>query len=372
MSTALADAIERPLGTRRPYGAGGGLPESAETRFIDPRLDETWDALVLKHPEHTFFHSAAWASVLCRSYGHRPFYLKLYERGKVLALFPLLEVSSRLTGRRAVCLPFSDYCGPLAFGDLSPRLLDDEVAETARARKWKYVELRASHERRDADSGEPTFYGHQLALTSDLDQMVSGFDASVRRALRKAERSPLTVQISSTRKSVTEFFDLHMKTRRRHGVPPQSISFFYNIHDTIFECGLGFVVQASLGARPVATAMFFHFGKGAIYKFGASDAKFHEHRGNNLVMWEGIKELARRGAEHLHFGRTSCDNHGLRRYKCAWGAKEEPINYLRLHPPSGRWTGVNGHASGFHERFFRRMPLALNRLAGTLLYPHLH
>src|SRR5215203_276127 len=98
MSTALADAMERPFGVNVPYPARGRLSEEVEARVVDPRLDDTWDAQVLEHPEHTFFHSTAWARVLCRTYDHRPFYLRLCEHEKPLALLPLLEVSSRLTG----------------------------------------------------------------------------------------------------------------------------------------------------------------------------------------------------------------------------------------------------------------------------------
>ncbi|MBA2524976.1 MAG: hypothetical protein H0V18_04205, partial [Pyrinomonadaceae bacterium] len=163
MATAFADAICPSSGANEHYGAGGPLP--AETRFIDPRSDETWDALVLKHPEHTFFHSAAWAQVLCRSYGHNPFYLQLCDRGTLLALLPLLEVNSRLTGRRAVCLPFSDYCGPLVFNESAPTPLQKRLLEMGRLRKWKYVELRGSNEMQDAQSCDPTFYVHQLDLT---------------------------------------------------------------------------------------------------------------------------------------------------------------------------------------------------------------
>lgn len=373
MATAFADAIERPLGADLPAKAWeGALSENSETRFIDPRSDGTWDSLILKHPEHTFFHSTAWAQVLCRSYGHKPFYLQLCERGELVALLPLLEVNSRLTGRRGVCLPFSDHCGPLVFDESAWASLKKKLLEIARVRKWKYVELRRTDGMRDAHSCEPTFYVHQLDLKPGLDRLLRGFDASVRRALRKAERGQLTVQIGDTRESVAEFFRLHAKTRRRHGVPPQSTHFFNNIHDAVLKPGLGFVVQACRDSRPIAAAMFFQFGNSAVYKFGASDESYHELRGNNLVMWEGIKELARRGAQSLHFGRTSCENHGLRRYKRTWGSKEEPVSYLRLHLPSETWMSIDGHISPLHERLFRRMPLAVNRLAGTLLYPHLH
>ena len=32
---------------------------------------------------------------------------------------------------------------------------------------------------------------------------------------------------------------------------------------------------------------------------------------------------------------------------------------------------MRDHASGFHNTLFARLPLALNRLMGAMLYPHL-
>src|SRR5205823_295553 len=116
-------------------------------------------------------------------------------------------------------------------------------------------------------------------------------------------------------------------TRKRHGLPPQPVSFFLNIYEEVIKAGLGFLVMAKSGSRPVAAAVFFHHGKSAVYKFGASDESFQELRGNNLVMWEAIQSLARRGFKTLHFGRTSPANAGLRRFKLAWGTTEETISY---------------------------------------------
>ena len=36
---------------------------------------------MLSHPEATFFHSAAWAKVLCKTYRHEPLYLHFSEAG---------------------------------------------------------------------------------------------------------------------------------------------------------------------------------------------------------------------------------------------------------------------------------------------------
>ena len=195
--------------------------------------------------------------------------------------------------------------------------------------------------------------------------------SSVRRAIRKAEKHELKVAVSTSQEAVRDFYRLHVMTRRRHGLPPQSLSFFLHIHDEVVKRQLGFVVLASNGSRAVAGAVFFHFGKKGLYKFGASEEAAREFRGNNLVMWEGIRFLTEQGFEMLHFGRTSLDNDGLRRFKLSWGADEEIIRYSRFPVPNVDAIAPRESVPPLHPRIFRKMPLALNRLAGTMIYPHL-
>ena len=83
--------------------------------LLNPLLDATWDTAVRNHPDATIFHSAAWARVLVDTYGHRPCYLQISLHGNLLALIPMMEVQTMLTKSRGICLPFSDYCAPLAF-----------------------------------------------------------------------------------------------------------------------------------------------------------------------------------------------------------------------------------------------------------------
>src|SRR5205807_2581668 len=111
--------------------------------------------------------------------------------------------------------------------------------------------------------------------------------------------------------------------------------------------------------------------KSAVYKFGASEETFQEFRGNNLVMWEAIKFLIRDGARMLHFGRTSLDNDGLRRFKMGSGVVEEAIEYFKFDTRAKIWQSTARNDSGFYNNIFRRLPLVLNRLAGAVIYPHL-
>ena len=203
------------------------------------------------------------------------------------------------------------------------------------------------------------------------EALISNFSSSVQRAVRKAERSGLTVSIQSSPDALAQFYKLHVRTRRRHGVPPQPRSFFINIQRHLISAGFGFIVLVEFQKDPIAAAMFFKLGRHAVYKFGASDERSQELRPNNLAMFEGIKYLAKKGAETLHFGRTDKGNEGLRRFKLSWGAIEEEIGYARFEMASGSWKHLRDRRSTFHKRIFRVLPASLNRLAGAMLYPHL-
>lgn len=149
------------------------------------------------------------------------------------------------------------------------------------------------------------------------------------------------------------------------------LSYFLRIYDSIIEPGLGFVAMVEKEARPIATAVFFIYGKRAVYKFAASDKTFQSLRPNNLAMWEGIKSLIPRGADTLHLGGTSMEGEGLRRFKLSWGSEEEVTRWFRFDMARGAWVNPRPPRSGFHKRIFGTLPLALNRIAGAMIYRHL-
>jgi hypothetical protein len=348
-------------------------PLSVEIKTVDPLTNGAdWDQLVLIHPDATIFHSSAWAKVLSKTYGHQPFYLHVSYPAGSTVLIPLMEIRSAITGRRGVCVPFSDCCAPLVSDVNSPPMAHEPILSLARERRWKYVELRGGDDMMPASASPAvTFYGHSLPLTLPLDDLWLGCSSSVRRGVRKATQNGLKVQITDERDAITQFFKLHTKTRRRHGLPPQPLTFFLSIYEEVVKAGHGFVVLGRKESRVVSAAIFFKFGRNALYKFGASDNAFQELRGNNLTMWEGIKYLAQAGCERLHLGRTSVDNDGLRHFKLGWGTAEEKLNYFAYDLATQDWKKSARDGARFHHKIFGNLPLSVNRLAGTLIYPHL-
>lgn len=283
-----------------------------------------------------------------------------------------MEVSSVLTGRRGVCLPFSDFCSPLLFNQSAESLIVNELSKLARNRRWKFFELRTETKPEATSVPSSTYYVHKIDLSTGKDQLFARFADSVRRAIRKASKSGVTAEISQSREALATFYRLHLRTRRRHGLPPQPFKFFANIHEELLQNDTGFVVIARAASLPIAGAVFLRFGDNATYKYAASDERYQQMRGNDVVMWEGIKFLTEGRAQTLHLGRTSIDNDGLRKFKLGWNATEEMLHYFRFDTATNSWLNMSGLPGNLHKQVFGRLPLAVNKLAGSMIYPHLH
>ncbi len=344
-----------------------------EISVLDPLAGEQWDLLSRDHPDATIFHSSNWARVLARTYGHQPHYLRFERSGETVALVPLMEVNSRWTGRRGVCLPFSDFCSPLIFDPLENAAILAKLCEITADRGWKYCELRGGLAAgNDDDSAAALFYGHELDLTRGIEQLFANLSTATRGGVRKARSSGLEAEIRLDAGAMGEYYRLHCLTRRRHGVPPQPWRFFQNIHNEIVAAGLGFVVTVRHGKSPLAAAVFFSWRGSGLFKFAASDASAQKLRPNNLCLWRGIEHLVQVGCHTFQLGRTDLGNEGLRRFKRSWGAVENPIRYDRLSATTkGHGSTKRSGTGRLYKHLFRRLPLAVNSAAGAFLYRHL-
>ena len=126
------------------------------------------------------------------------------------------------------------------------------------------------------------------------------------------------------------FVSLHLRTRRRQGLPIQPRSFFERLWEEMIEPGHGFVQIAQVDEVPAAAAVFLHGGTTVTYKYGASAPEHLSRRPNHLVFWEAIRWACLNGYETLDFGRSDADNQGLRAFKSGWGTVETELAYSTL------------------------------------------
>jgi len=344
--------------------------EKMALRIVDPVAYPEWDSLVLGNADYTFFHSSAWAKVLVDSYGFRPAYFIVPEGSGLALMMPLMEVASPLTGRRGVSLPFTDQC-PVAASDAE---LWEQAVQAAvchgETRRWRYIEWRDAGRLDEALPASEAFYVHEVDLTASAEKLFTSLSDNNRRNIKKAQREGAIIAVGSSPKDIDEFYRLNLVTRKRHGLPPQPHPFFRNVHEQVLAKGQGIVVSASYQGRVVAASVFLHFGKRAIYKYGASDLAYQHLRPNNLIMWEAMTWYGARGFETFSLGRTEMDNPGLLQFKRTWGGKERMARYHRYDLRKGDYVPAPPPASARFGRLFSRLPAWMLRLVGRTLYKH--
>ncbi len=337
--------------------------------IVNPLEVKGWNDQLEAEGHDCFFYTSNWARVLSEAYHYDPLYFVAKEGGKISALVPMMGIDSFCTGKRGVSLPFTDYCFPLVGGGVSAEGLFQVIAQHGDSHAWKSIEIRGDS---GVANGQPSsrYYSHLLELTPGETAIASGFSNNTRRNIKKAHREGVEVRVCSDEDSMKEFFRLNCLTRKRHGLPPQPYRFFHLIFKNIISENLGLVLLASQGGETVAGALFFHFGGHAIYKFGASDLERKSLRANSLVMWEAIRWYAGRHFKSLCFGKTELQNEGLRRFKSGWGSSEQILKYYVYDLKKEAFVSKNSMVSGWHNHLFEKMPMAVSKLMGRVIYRH--
>jgi hypothetical protein len=340
--------------------------------FVDPLLEPRWNQWVLEMPGATFFHSSEWARVLARSYNYSLYYAVIRGTGdRVCGIFPVAEIRSWLTGRRGVCLPFSDECAPLATDRAVLESAVQALTELGRKRRWDYLELRGGGENlRDAMESDG-FLAHRIPMEATENLQLGKLKDTHKRNIRKAQREGVEIHNLSSSEAMDTYYALHCLTRKRHGVPPQPLRFFRLIQKNVIEAGNGFVSLARFGGRWIAGAVYFEFASKALYKFGASNADFQHLRANNLIMWDAILNFRAKGMSELSLGRTDSHNPGLLQFKRGWGGVEYGVAYHRIGICKALKPRRAEHApEGLREKLLRNLPVGFLRGIGSVTYRH--
>ena len=338
---------------------------------LDPREDEAWERFVVEDADATAFHTTAWCQVLTDTYEYSPRYFAMRgSDGEVVGAVPTMLVSSGLTGKRLVGLPFSDYCAPLGQGtdvllDHVGNLVDDGL---------RYAEIRGQGSSSPSNyTGTGDLLLHEIDLSPDPDAIMGSFGSAARRGIKKAEREGVSVTESDDLEDMKAFFRLHTATRRKHGLVPQPWRFFENIHRHMVQTGSAHLLLAYVEGELAAGDLLLRHRQELVYKFNASDERYLDSRPNNALTWSAIllgKEL---GCRMLTLGRCERSNEGLLRFKRLWASRESDLPYFYYPRVRGATAEANGATLRYRAAttIFRYTPRQLLPAMGAAVYRHL-
>ncbi len=295
---------------------------------VDPLTYPNWNDYLLAAAPASIFHTTNWLRVLQESYGYRPYYFACFHAKQLTVLLPFMEVHSWLTGIRGVSLPFADYCEPIIAVETVPAELLAYVSMTVRQRQWKFLEVRGGDVLFPGVSPYTSYARHSLALGGNEEEIFARLRSNYRAKIKK-------------------------------------------IQEHIIAQHFGFVILVSHQGRNIAGAVFFTFGSQAMYKFGAFDTKYQHLYPNYLLFWCVIQWLCENGYKELCFGRTSQSQEGLIQFKDGWGTIKSHINYYRYDIKTLSFVQNANCQVEAGYNIYKKMPIPLLKLVGSVLYKHM-
>jgi hypothetical protein len=339
---------------------------------INPVTDSRWPSFSDKHRRSSVFHTCEWLNVIRKTYGHEPAALvTVGPDDSLLAGVVFCRVSSPLTGRRMISIPFSDHCEPLVGSDGEFDQLLTAYEERIRAERCRYAELRLTSTIRPNPDWQPSeiFYLHRLDLRPGPTAIFRKFHRNcVQRRISHAERECLTVREGRDPDTLKAFYELVLQTRRRHLLPPQPRVWFQNVLECMGDRAN--IRLAYKSDRPIAGILTLQHRRTLYYKYGGSDACFHHLGAIPYLFWHAIQAAAGRGVEELDLGRSSRDNPGLITFKERWNSERSELHYMRspARPTKPLYPGLRSRTLA--QIAFRTMPNGFLTGLGTLLYRH--
>jgi len=240
---------------------------------------------------------------------------------------------------------------------------------------WTSVELRPPYASQSFANWSNFRDGLQFVLQSldlqpSLASLFCGLNKdSTQRKIRKAIREGLKYEEGRSEEQLHKFFRLAVMTRRRKSLPPPPFAWFQNVAHCLGKHAK-IRLATTRNGQLAGAVLSVRFKNAMLYKYGASDARFHSLGTMPFLLWQAIEEAKDSGATQFDFGRSEIGNLGLIRFKDHFGAKQSVLTH-KVFPGMSWEAGADSWSLRCAKRVFSILPEDALVLAGKLIYPHI-
>ncbi len=341
--------------------------DGAELRFASfAESGERWLSFADSISGATVYHRRRWVELLECAHGIDTYFATL-ERNSEIVAGCLFARPSRPFARRLISLPDSEICTPLAKDEHS---LDELLSALATHR-----DTRQGFEIHGARAPLPwetvdLFSQWTVDMQRSVDQLHRSLDRDVRRNMRNALESGITVSHGDSLEYLRRFYTLHLDTRRRLGVPPRPFAYFKALHRIFAPEKSLSVWLSSRNGHDLAGLVMLRDGDAVYAKMNAR-ALDCPSGANHLIFVSAMDEFAGR-VRIWHLGRVDTRNRGLTEFKRRLGAAAAPLPYAYLpRSPDNISSEVLTGPARILSQAWRRLPLWSTRVLGTVVYGYL-
>jgi CelD/BcsL family acetyltransferase involved in cellulose biosynthesis len=297
------------------------------TRNIEPGA---WAALLDNSSDATPFHMLSWISACSLTFGYKSlFLLARLQNGDILAGLPFLEETGLLSRvfRKYHSLPWGCYGSVIARDGLEPSisssLLTHLLSVLAQQHAYRATVVDFSGNGRylaKYASRRIDTFTHVLMLDRPPEEIYDRFDYSIKKNIRKAQRSNVVVRDANTLDEVDIYYNMTQAIARKYARPSYSRELFRRIFQLMVPRGEARITLAFHNDKPLAGALHIISKRQIFNWLTASYPDDLGYRPNDALDSFMIEWASRNGLEAYNFGGSPLNAAGLIRFKEKWGA----------------------------------------------------
>jgi Acetyltransferase (GNAT) domain len=209
--------------------------------------------------------------------------------------------------------PFRGWTTPYMGFNLVPGVSRPDALSALK--RFAFGELRCSHleiadRHFDPEDGARLGFAQRAIrsylsdLTQSESEIFAKMDSSRRRAIRKAQKSGLTVEAASPEGFAEEYYDQLRQVFAWQGLTPTySMARVQKLIDHVYPSGDLLLVRArEPGGKSIATAIYAGFGRLSFFWGNASLREYQFLRPNEALHWFALRYWKDRGMWHHDWG----------------------------------------------------------------------
>lgn len=313
-------------------------------KIVDATNQKKWDKFVTSHDEANFLQSWAWGDF------HE-------SRGKTVIRRVAVDDDSKILGayvgqvetaRRGTYMAIAG--GPIL--DWSNKKLVkaifEDMREQGEANHCVFVRIRPQitegekNRKLFANLGlksAPMYLSVEFAGVLDLhkneEEILAGAAQGLRRKIRKANKTGITVEVSTDPKDIKKFYEIQLETAARHKFVEFSEDFLQKQFEAFAKYDEVKLYTAKLDGEILAQNFMIFYGKEASYHYGVSTELGTKYSGAPLLHMQAMRDAREQGITRYNFwGITGLDEtkhrfYGVSQFKRSFGVDE--LKYLHAH-----------------------------------------
>jgi len=357
------------------------LDELSGVELITPPSYRDWDEFVAQQPNGTPYHLSSWKKAVEAGFRHIRGHLiarRDPSTKRICAGLPIYLVSSRLTGRRLVSVPFAPFAGLLTTNPEDAAALLEKAFDLFAQETPSFAEVRT---RRAEGALEAQHFGqarcfvhHYLSLDGGLDDVYGRLHhKGLRIPIGKAQKRGLVCKADCRREDVSVYYSIYSAARRKLGLPVMPENFFFALWDELAPRGHLTLLFCLSDSQAIGTALLLTFKDMTTIEYGHTLPGRRAYYVDPFLDCQAVRWAWERGCKYVSFGRTAPTQTGLMTYKRHWGAHEEVLHSY-FYPAGLETIGRHGPSS-WQYRTVRRLcqycPRSMYLLLSRAIYRHL-